>query len=160
MERFDETWEYDPEFGAELDEAFGPPLDAGSDPEEFYLSLLPDEDRCRLWPESVWEFPTHEPASGTGPLLFTEPHAEAELGREIRLSELWGRCEGGSFPMTEFLELATLVTEVGGVPGSVCADCVMLHRPTTPDNWALGTTDLCRAHLRFRLGHAKIDRST
>jgi hypothetical protein len=24
-------------------------------------------------------------------------------------------------------------------------------------NWALGDTMLCRGHLRFRLGHARID---
>ena len=33
----------------------------------------------------------------------------------------------------------------------------MLERPNVRVNWSLGTTVLCRAHLRFRLGYARID---
>jgi len=159
MERFDETWEYDPEFGAELDEAFRwPELDPDADPEELYLSLMADEMRCRDWSVSVWQFPDVV-EQGDASSLFPDPDAVTELGREIRLTELWERCEGGSLSMVEFLELATLVTEVDGVAGAECGDCAMLHRASTPANWALGATGLCRSHLRFRLGHAKIDRS-
>jgi len=158
MERFDETWEYDPEFGAELDDAFGSDLAADSDPEALYRSLVAEEERCRDWSDSVWELPGALVPGEVG-LLFPDPEAVIELGHEIRLTELWERCRGGSLPMAEFLELATLVTEVDGVPGDDCGDCAMLQRPRTPENWALGATGLCRAHLRFRLGHAEIDRS-
>ncbi len=158
MERFDESWEYDPEFGSELDEAFGPELEPGSDPEALYLSLMAEEERCRTWSDAVWELPGALVPGEVG-LLFPDPEAVIELGREIRLTELWERCQSGSLPMDEFLELATLVTEVDGLPGDECGDCAMLQRPITLDNWALGATGLCRAHLRFRLGHARINRS-
>ena len=189
MEQFDQAWEYDPEYGAEYDEAFGPEfdpdLDPDMDPEALYLSLLSDEERQRTWPETRWGSPFDddrsddvgphyvgpcgdgESATGPGadtfdepPLLFRDHVAEAELRQEMRLSELWGHCEGGALPMSEFLELARLVGEVEGVPGAVCDDCAMLKRPMVRGNWALATTGLCRVHLRFRIGHAGIDHAT
>jgi hypothetical protein len=33
----------------------------------------------------------------------------------------------------------------------------MLDRPNVAANWALAGTTLCRGHLRFRLGYARID---
>ena len=82
---------------------------------------------------------------------------EAELAAELRLSELWGLCERGRLGMDEFFELSALITQVQGLPGSLCVDCKMLGRPNMSPNWALATTTLCRAHLRFRLDHARID---
>ncbi len=82
---------------------------------------------------------------------------EHELGREIRLSELWERCQDRPCTMEEFLELSALITEVGAIPGVLCVDCAVLERPNAAANWALATTTLCRGHLRFRLGHAQID---
>ena len=148
MDRFEEGWEYDAEVHAWLE--------PGVDPEELYLSLLSDEERCRYWSESVW---THEIDGGCSadPLLFSDRGAETELGREIRLSELWERCQDRPCTMEEFLELSTLITEVGAIPGSLCVDCAMLERPNVSTNWALATTTLCRGHLRFRLGRAQID---
>jgi hypothetical protein len=93
-------------------------------------------------------------------LLFTERISEVELCNEIRLSELWGLCERGSLSMGEFFELSALISNVAGLRGSLCADCTMLGRPNVRANWALAATTLCRAHLRFRLDHARIDGGT
>ena len=154
MDRFDDAWDYD----EEIDAALGPELDPDADPEELYLRLISEEERTRFWSESVW---TCDPAEEVvvDSLLFIDRAAEAELCKEIRLSQLWDQCQRGSLPMVEFLELATLVTEVEGVRGSLCIDCAMLGRPNVSANWALGATFLCRGHLRFRLGHARIERS-
>ncbi len=148
MDRFEEGWEYD----AELDSW----LESDADPEELYLSLISDEERHRYWSESVW---AHDLADEVPPdaLLFADRCAESELGREIRLSELWSLCQDRPCTMEEFLELATLITEVCGIPGLLCVDCAMLNRPNVSANWSLATTTLCRGHLRFRLGHAQID---
>ncbi len=89
--------------------------------------------------------------------LFATRSAEAELGREMRLSELWEHCQQGQLTMDEFFELSALITEVNGITGSLCVDCAMLDRPNVSSNWALATTTLCRGHLRFRLGYARID---
>jgi hypothetical protein len=221
MERFDETWEYDPELGAELDEAFGAELefdpefgaeleldpefgaeleldpefgaelelddafgaelgaelggaldpfeafaetdggehDAGSDPEALYRSLIAEESRVRQWPDSVWDLPGALVPQDVG-LLFPDPEDAWDLAREIRITELWERSQRGVLVMKEFLELAALAAQVDGVPGDACGDCAVLERPPTPDSWPLGATGLCRSHLRFRLGHARIDRST
>ena len=86
-----------------------------------------------------------------------EAAAEAELGNELRLAELWGLCDRGSLAMDEFFELSALIARVEGLPGALCLDCAMLRRPNVSPNWALATTTLCRAHLRFRLSHARID---
>jgi hypothetical protein len=124
--------------------------------EAFYFSLVPDEARRRHWTERGWtdqaddEFLAHS-------MLFADRDAETELRREIRLSELWGRCQSGLFTIEEFRELSTLVTQVNGIRGSLCLDCVMLERPNVSANWALANTGLCRGHLRFRLAHAHID---
>ncbi len=152
MDRFEDGWEYDAEVHAWLDPELHPELD----PEELYLSLLSDEEGCRYWSESVW---THEIDEGcsTDALLFRDRGAETELAREIRLSELWERCQHRPCTMEEFLELSALITEVGGIPGALCVDCAMLERPNVSANWALAITTLCRGHLRFRLGHAQID---
>ena len=75
----------------------------------------------------------------------------------MRLSELWERCQRGQLTMDEFFELSALITEVNGITGSLCVDCAMLDRPNVSSNWALATTTLCRGHLRFRLGYARID---
>jgi hypothetical protein len=188
MEQFDQAWEYDPEYGAEYDEAFAqefsPELDPDVDPEVLYLSLISDEERQRFWPETRWSSPVQEdrpdhpksvgsrplsdglggtcPDPGTldgPPLLFMDEDAESELRMELRLSELWGRCQRGALPMVEFLELARLVNEVEGVPGTDCVDCTMLKRPSGRGSWALATTGFCRVHLRLRLGEAEIDRT-
>ena len=96
----------------------------------------------------------------SGALLFVDRDAEAELCDELRLSELWGLCESGRLAMDEFFELSALIARVHGLPGSLCVDCEMLRRPNVSPNWALATTTLCQAHLRFRMGHARIDGGT
>jgi len=149
---FDEGWEYDAGYEAEFDSEF----DADYGAEDLYHSLIPDEERQRFWSESVWSDPTDEDFR-LDSLLFTHRGAEAELSREVRLSELWGACQGRPFTMDEFLELSVLISEVEGIRGSLCADCALLGRPDASANWALAATLLCRGHLRFRLGHAEID---
>jgi hypothetical protein len=150
MDRFEEGWEYDAEYESDFDSAFD--LD---DAEGLYLSLIPDEERQRFWSERIAD--TTEDELQHESLLFADRRAEVELGKEIRLSELWGDCRGRPFTMDEFLELSMLVTEVNGIRGSLCTDCAMLGRPSVSANWALASTTLCRGHLRFRLGHAEID---
>jgi hypothetical protein len=108
----------------------------------------------------VWSHdaaPEAKDAPGSDALLFSDGGAEAELAAELRLSELWARCDSGCLAMDEFFELSALITQVPGLPGSLCVDCEMLNRPNVNANWALATTTLCRSHLRFRLGHARID---
>jgi hypothetical protein len=150
MDCFDEGWD---------DEAPEAEPEPDSDPEEFWRSLIADEEHPRYWSESVWSHDA-EDVFQAGSLLFTERTSEAELRNEIRLSELWGLCERGSLGMGEFFELSALIAEVEGVRGSLCADCTMLGRPNVSANWAVATTTLCRAHLRFRLDHARIDGGT
>ena len=150
MDRFEEGWEYDAEYESDFDSAFD--LD---DAEGLYLSLIPDEERQRFWSERIGD--TMEDEFQHESLLFADRRAEVELGKEIRLSELWGDCRDRPFTMDEFLELSMLVTEVNGIRGSLCTDCAMLGRPSVSANWALASTTLCRGHLRFRLGHAEID---
>ena len=132
MDRFEEGWEYD----AELDAW----LEPEADPEELYLSLISDEERHRYWSESVW---THDIDDGipADALLFADRGAEGELCREIRLSELWGLCQDRPCTMEEFLELSTLITEVGGIPGSLCVDCAMLEPPQRSDELGAGHDD-------------------
>jgi len=150
MELFDESWD---EAAAE-----GEP-DLGSDPEELWRSLVADEEYPRYWSESEWSHDA-EDVLRAGALLFVDVDAEAELSNELRLSELWGLCESGRLAMDEFFELSALIAQVQGLPGSLCVDCEMLRRPNVSPNWVLATTTLCRAHLRFRLGHARIDGGT
>ena len=147
MEQFDEIWD---EGAANAD------LELNSDPEELWRSLIPDEEYPRYWSESAW---SHDPEDGqeSGARLFADRAAETELTAELRLSELWARCDSGCLAMDEFFELSALITRVQGLPGSLCVDCEMLNRPNVSVNWALATTTLCRSHLRFRLGHARID---
>jgi hypothetical protein len=147
MEQFDESWD---------DAALEAELELDSDPEELWRSLIADEQYPRYWSENVWS-PGQDDASEAGALLFVDPEAESELANELRLSELWDLCESGCLAMHEFFELSALITQVQGLPGSLCADCDMLGRPNLRANWALALTTLCRAHLRFRLGHARID---
>jgi hypothetical protein len=106
--------------------------------------------------DGLGEDPGARPES---PLLFADENAELELQREIRLSELWGKCRRGALPMADFLELARLVNDVEGVPGTECQDCARLERPRGRGSWALATTGFCRVHLRLRLGEAEIDRT-
>jgi hypothetical protein len=147
MEHFDESWdEAAPEAELELD----------SDPEELWRSLISDEEYPRYWSEAVWSHDA-EDVFRAGALLFKDRGAEAELSNELRLSELWRLCECGQLAMGEFFELSALIGQVQGLPGSLCVDCEMLRRPNVSPNWALAATMLCRAHLRFRLGHARID---
>jgi hypothetical protein len=150
MEFYD-RWE-DPETGDGYDSAD----DAGVGPGEAYRRLVSDEEGRRYWSESAW---THEAGNGMDDqcTLFATQCAEAELGREMRLSELWDRCQRGQLTMDEFFELSALITEVNAITGSLCVDCAMLDRPNVSSNWALATTTLCRGHLRFRLGYARID---
>ena len=131
-------------------------IELNSDPEELWRSLIADEEYPRYWSESVWSHHA-EDVFESGPLLFADGDAETELTHELRLSELWGHCESGCLAMDEFFELSALITQVQGLPGSLCVDCAMLGRPNVSPNWALATTTLCRDHLRFRLGHARID---
>jgi hypothetical protein len=147
MDCFDEGWD-GPAPDAELDPY--------SDPEELWRSLVADEEHPRYWSESVWSHDT-EDVFEVGALLFVHRGSDAELSNEIRLSELWGLCERGSLVMGEFVELSALISEVAGLRGWLCADCTMLGRPNVRVNWALAATSLCRAHLRFRLDHARID---
>jgi hypothetical protein len=150
MEHFDESRD---EAAAESE----PDLD--SDPEELWRSLVADEDYPRYWSESQWSHDA-EDVLRSGALLFVDQDVEVELSNELRLSELWGLCESGRLAMDEFFELSALIAQVQGLPGSLCVDCEMLRRPNVSANWALATTTLCRAHLRFRLGHARIDGGT
>ncbi len=170
MEPFEESWDdvaseaaRDPASAAAPVPASEAELEAefalDSDPEELWRSLIADEEHPRYWSESVW---SHDAAERPeiGALLFAERGSEVELSNEIRLSELWGYCESGCLAMEEFFELSALITEVLGLPGCLCADCDMLGRPNVSPNWALATTQLCRSHLRFRLGHVRIDGGT
>jgi hypothetical protein len=150
MEHFDESWD---EASSEAEP------DVDSDPEELWRSLVADEDHPRYWSKSEWSHDA-EDVLRAGALLFVDRDAEAELSNELRLSELWGLCESGCLDMDEFFELSALIAQVQGLPGSLCVDCEMLRRPNVGPNWALATTTLCRAHLRFRLGHARIDGGT
>ena len=150
MDRFEEGWEYDAKYESDFDSAFD--LD---DAEGLYLSMIPDEERQRFWSERIAD--TMEDEFQYERLLFADRRAEVELGKEIRLSELWGDCRDRPFTMDEFLELSMLVTEVNGIRGALCTDCAMLGRPSVSANWALASTTLCRGHLRCRLGHAEID---
>jgi len=52
--------------------------------------------------------------------------------------------------MDEFFELSALITQVQGLPGSLCLDCAMLGRPNASPNWAWLRRPL-PGHLRFRL---------
>jgi hypothetical protein len=150
MEHFDESWD---EVAPDAE------LEADSDPEALWRSLIADEAYPRYWSESVWSHDA-EDVFGSGALLFVDRDAEAELRAELRLSELWGLCQSGRLVMDEFFELSALVSQVEGLPGSLCVDCEMLSRPQARPNWALATTSLCRSHLRFRLGHVRIDGGT
>jgi hypothetical protein len=150
MEHFDDSWEeVAPEAGHEID----------SDPEALWRSLVADEDYPRFWSESVWSHDVDDPF-GSGAVLFVDGAAEVELGHELRLSELWGLSGTGCLAMDEFAELSALIAQVRGLPGSLCVDCEMLRRPNVSPNWALAATTLCQAHLRFRLGHVRIDGDT
>jgi hypothetical protein len=124
--------------------------------EAFYISLVPDEARRRYWAERG-RCDQREDELPAGSVLFADRDAEMELRREIRLSELWNRCQGGLCTIEEFRQLSTLITQVDGIRGSLCIDCAMLDRPNVSANWALASTMLCRGHLRFRLSHAHID---
>jgi hypothetical protein len=150
MDRFEEGWEYDAEYESDFDSAFD--LD---DAEGLYLSMISDEERHRFWSEGNAD-PMEDDFQHER-LLFADHRAEVELGKEIRLSELWGGGRDRPLTMDEFLELSMLVTEVNGIRGALCTDCAMLGRPSVSSNWALASTTLCRGHLRFRLGHAEID---
>lgn len=151
MEFFNDRWEDDDE----LDEGHSPGADPDVDPEGLYLSLISDEEVRRYWSKSAWaDLVGDEDLAAS--LLF-DRGTEAELRSEIRLSELWHLCQRGALTLDDFLELSTLITEVEGIRGSLCTDCAMLERPNVRTNWSLGTTELCRAHLRFRLGYARID---
>jgi hypothetical protein len=147
MEQFDESWD---EAAPEAE------LELGSDPEELWRSLLSDEEYPRYVSDAMWSHDAEE-VVWAGALLFTDRDAEDELRNELRLSELWRLCECGQLAMGEFFELSALIGLVQGLPGSLCVDCEMLRRPNVSPNWALATTTLCQAHLRFRLGHARID---
>jgi hypothetical protein len=130
--------------------------DSDEESEQFYFSLVPDEERRRYWAERGWSQRVDDDFMA-GSVLFADRSAELELRREIRLSELWGRCESGVFTLEEFRELSALIAEVDGLRGSLCIDCAMLDRPNVSANWSLSNTNLCRGHLRFRLAHAQID---
>ena len=123
--------------------------------EVFPFGVVPPELQRRFFSETTWSAPREEEAA-TGPVLFADCGAEAELRAEMRLSELWNRCRAGTVTNVEFGELARLIAEVDGIHGLLCVDCAILDRPMVSANWALGDTMLCRGHLRFGLGHAHI----
>jgi hypothetical protein len=152
MEFFDDGWDDE-----QPDD--GPEFDSDIDPEGFYLSLLSDEEghRFRSARARSRADDDEDPAGDLHERVLFDRGTEAELHSEMRLSELWDLCQRGSLTLDDFLELSTLITEVEGIPGSLCGDCAMLERPNARGNWSLGTTELCRAHLRFRLGYARID---
>jgi len=151
MEFEDEAWD-DPEG----DPGCGTP-DESVGPGELYRRLVSDEEGRRYWSERAWSHDDIIDDVADGVPLFADQHAEAELAREMRLAELWESCQRGTLTMEEFFELSALITEVDGITGSLCVDCAMLDRPNVSANWALATTTLCRGHLRFRLGYARID---
>ncbi len=126
------------------------------DTEAFYISLVPDEARWRDRAERG-RCDQRDGEFLASSILFGDRDAETELRREMRLSELWNRCQSGLLTIEEFRELSTLITQVDGIRGSLCSDCAMLDRPNVSANWALAGTMLCRGHLRFRLSHAHID---
>jgi hypothetical protein len=131
--------------------------DGWDDAEEAYpFSIVPREVRRRFWSETTWSAQPGEQAA-QGPALFADRNAESELRAEMRLSQLWNRCQDGIVTSSEFSELSHLITEVDGIRGLLCVDCATLDRPNVSSNWALGDTMLCRGHLRFRLGHARVD---
>ena len=123
--------------------------------EVFPIGEVPPELQRRFISETTRSAPRDEEAA-TGPVLFADCGAEAELRAEMRLSELWNRCRAETVTNAEFGELARLIAEVDGIHGLLCVDCATLDRPMVSANWALGDTTLCRGHLRFRLGHAPI----
>ena len=150
---FDEGWEYDAGYEAEFDSEF----DADYGAEDLYLSLLPDEERQRFWSESIWSDPIDEDFRMDS-LLFTHRGSEAELSREIRLSELWGACQGRPFTMDEIPRNVRADLRGGrnfAVPCPRTAPCWDAPMQVRTGHWP--TTLLCRGHLRFRLGHAEID---
>ena len=120
------------------------------------FSIVPRGVGRRFWSETTWSAELEEQGA-RGPVLFADRHAENELRAEMRLSQLWNRCRAGIVTSNEFGELSHLITEVDGIRGLLCTDCATLDRPNVSANWALGDTMLCRGHLRFRLGHARID---
>jgi hypothetical protein len=131
--------------------------DGWDDAEEAYpISNVPLEVRRRFWSETTWSAQLDEQGS-CGPVLFADRRAESELRAEMRLSELWNRGRAGIVTSNEFCELSHLITEVDGIRGLLCMDCATLDRPYVSANWALGDTMLCRAHLRFRLGYARVE---
>jgi hypothetical protein len=134
-------------------------LEFDSEPDALWRSLIADEEYPRYWSESVWSHGADD-ALEPGSLLFADRGAEVDLSNEMRLSELWDYCEMGCLCMEQFFELSALIGEVQGISGSLCVDCDMLGRPNVSANWGLAATTLCRAHLRFRLGHARIDGGT
>lgn len=155
MECFDDGWD-----DADLDAAYEAAMGRGAGPDELYRRMVPDEESLRFWSESAWSRRGEGDASrehGDAPVLFADADAEDELCRELRLSELWEHCQRGCLTMDEFFELSSLITVVDAITGSLCADCTMLDRPNVAANWALAGTTLCRGHLRFRLGYARID---
>lgn len=133
--------------------------DSREDTEEaegaFPFSVVPRELQRLFFSETTWSAPPDEEAA-TGPVLFADRGAEAELRAEMRLSELWNRSQAGTVTDAEFGELTRLIADVDGIHGLLCVDCATLDRPMVSANWALGDTMLCRGHLRFRLGHAHI----
>ena len=127
-----------------------------------------DADTFETWPTEPRRYWAEQSACDVGgdeilaqPLLFAERGAEAELRKEMRLSQLWGLCRAraGACTMEDFRELSGLIAEVNGIRGALCIDCAMLDRPNVSSNWSLGNTTLCRGHLRFRLGHTRIEDS-
>jgi hypothetical protein len=131
--------------------------DGWDDADEAYpFGIVPREVRRRFWSEKTWS-PQPDEQGACGAVLFADRRAENELRAEIRLSQLWNRCRAGIVTSKEFGELSYLITVVDGIRGLLCKDCATLDRPNVSANWALGDTMLCRGHLRFRLGHARVD---
>ena len=125
-----------------------------------------DADVFDTWPAEPRRYWAERGCSDRGedelvvrPLLFAERGSDAELRREIRLSQLWSRCRDGACSIAEFRELSALIADVHGIRGALCIDCAMLDRPNVSANWSLGNTSLCRGHLRFRLAHTRIEDS-
>ena len=59
--------------------------DSDEESEQFYFSLVPDEERRRYWAERGWSQRVDDDFMA-GSVLFSDHGAELELRREIRLS--------------------------------------------------------------------------
>ena len=91
--------------------------------EVFPFGVVPPELQRRFFSETTWSAPRDEEAA-TGPVLFADCGAEAELRAEMRLSELWNRCRAGTVTNAEF-----------GAFVDATDYLTVAERPLNPDNY-------------------------